>query len=229
MKQTLLVCAAMFAITSFAFAQDAPQYELFVGGSYLHAHASGGELDQLVDVPAIQFQQHNINLNLLGWDSSITENVNSWFGAEFDASGFYGTPAAGFLYPSSQLVSPNPNFSKGVPVTTRVQTFMFGPHLSMRGGGRVSFFAHLPVGVAYVNTSLSESAVVGTNFSVLPVGTLKSSTGLALSPGVGMDLRMNGRVTIRPFQLDYLMTHVFGQRQDNVRVSAGVNLTFGEK
>jgi hypothetical protein len=34
---------------------------------------------------------------------------------------------------------------------------------------------------------------------------------------------------IRPFQLDYLMTHVYGERQDNARVSAGLNFTFGEK
>jgi len=29
--------------------------------------------------------------------------------------------------------------------------------------------------------------------------------------------------------VDYLMTHAFAERQDNFRVSAGVNFTFGEK
>jgi opacity protein-like surface antigen len=229
MKRILMVCLATMSLRYVAAAQDTPHYEVFAGGSYLRVHASGAELTQLLGEPALQFQPHNQNFNLLGWDASVTENVNHWFGAELDASGFYGSPSAGFLYPAAQLVTSSPNFSQKVPVVSRTQTFMFGPKLSWRRERHVVFFAHLPVGVGYANASLGESAVVASNFSVLPTGTLKSSTGLALAPGVGMDVKVNERVMVRVMQLDYLMTHYFGERQDNARVSAGVNLTFGEK
>lgn len=229
MKQLLLVCLATLSLSYVAAAQDTPHYEVFAGGSYLRVHASGEELGQLLNVPELQFSPHNQNFNLYGWDASVTENVNNWFGAELDASGFYGSPAAGFLYPASQLVSPSPNFSQKVAVVSRTQTFMFGPKLSWRRSHRAVFFAHLPVGVGYANTSLNQEAVVASNFSVLPTGTLRSSTGLALAPGVGVDVRVNEKVMVRALQVDYLMTHFFGERQDNARVSAGVNLTFGEK
>jgi opacity protein-like surface antigen len=229
MKRLLLLCAVALSITSLGIAQDTPQYELFAGASYLRVHAGGTELTQLLGVPSIQYQPHNMNLNLYGWEGTLIENVNHWLGGEIDAGGFYGSPGASFLYPASELVSPSPNFGKVVPIVTRNQTVLFGPRFSLRTQGRLVFFAHLPVGVAHVNTSLSESAIVASDFGNLPVGSLKASTGLAISPGVGIDVRMNARLMIRPIQLDYLMTHVFGARQDNVRVSAGLNFTFGEK
>jgi hypothetical protein len=228
MKISLFVCAAALAISSIGAAQETPQYEIFVGGSYLRVHASGTELTQLINQPAIQYQQHNLNFNLYGWDGSLTENVNRWFGGELDVSGFYGSPGASFIYPASELASPSPNFAKRVPVVTLYQTFMFGPRLSWRKG-RLVFFAHCPVGIAYVNTRLNEAAVVPSDFVVLPSGTLKSSSGFALSPGVGIEMRLNRRLMIRPIQLDYLLTHLFGERQDNARVSAGVNVTFGQR
>jgi hypothetical protein len=229
MKRLPLVCLATALCSFVAAAQETPHYEVFAGGSYLRVHASGEELTQLVNVPELQFEPHNLNFNLYGWDASVTENVNRWFGAELDASGFYGSPQAGFLYPASELVSSSPNFNQKVAVVTREQMFFFGPKLSWRRHHGVVLFAHLPVGVGYANTSLGESAVVASNFTVLPTGSLKSSTGLALAPGVGVDVRVNERVMVRVLQVDYQMTHYFGERQDNARVSAGVNLTFGEK
>jgi hypothetical protein len=117
MKISLLVCAATLSIVKIAAAaEDAPRYELFVGGSLLRVHASGAELTQLLDLPSIKYQPHNMNFNLYGWQSSLTENVNRWFGGEFDAGGFYGSLDAVFLYPASELVSPSPNFAKRVPL-----------------------------------------------------------------------------------------------------------------
>jgi len=230
MLQTLLLritgCAVLMASASFA--QDTPHYEIFVGGSYLRLHAGGGELSQLLGLSPVQYEPHNINLNLYGWEGALIENVNHWLGGEVDASGFYGTPNAGFLYPASELVSTSPNFSRPVPVITRDQTVMFGPRFSLRKGGMV-FFAHVPGGIANVNTGLNEEAVIASNFKQLSTGTIKSSTGFALSPGVGIDVRVNSLVSIRIIQVDYLMTHVFAERQDNFRISAGVNFTLGEK
>jgi hypothetical protein len=108
-----------------------------------------------------------------------------------------------FLYPATELVSPSPNFNKTVPVITHEETVLFGPRFSLRKRGRVFLFVHCPVGIAHINTSLSEQAVIASNFKDLPVGTLKSNTGSAISPGVGVEVRVNRVMMIRPFQLDY--------------------------
>jgi hypothetical protein len=230
MSKALLLCVAVFSVSSIASAQETPHYEFFVGGSATFVHANGSELTQLLNLPAIQYQPHSINLELVGWEATVVENVNKWLGGEVDASGFYGSPIAGFLYPSSELVSPSPNFSKTVPIILRIQNFLFGPRVTWRrAGSKFVFFAHLPLGVAYSNASLSSAAVIASNFKVLPAGTIKSSMGPAISPGVGLDIRFSHALMIRPIQVDYLITHVFGQRQDNARVSAGLNFVFGEK
>ncbi len=229
MKTALFLCAWVVSITSIGSAQETPQYEAFVGGSYLRVHASGAELTQVLGLDSIQYQPHNMNLNLTGWDASITENVSSWFGGEFDASGYYGTLDANFLFPASQLVSPSPNFSKPAPVTTHFQTYLFGPRVVLRRTHHLVYFAHLLFGLAEVSTSLNQPAVVATNFMVLPAGPLKAGKSLALSPGFGIDWRLSERMTVRPFEIDYLMTHVYGEHQDNARVSAGVAFTFGHK
>jgi hypothetical protein len=219
-------CALLTALASFA--QDTPHYEIFVGGSYLRVHGGGSELSQLLNLSPVQYEPHNINLNLYGWEGTVIENVNHWLGGEVDAGGFYGTPNAGFVYPASELLSASPNFSRTVPVITRDQTVLFGPRFSLRKHGMV-FFAHVPAGIANVNTGLNEPAVIASNFKQLTTGTIKSSTGFAISPGVGMDVRINSLVSIRILQVDYLMTHAFAERQDNFRISAGINFTLGEK
>jgi hypothetical protein len=229
MNKFLYVCVATLCFGSAGFTQETPHYEFFVGGSSLLVHAGGSELTQMLGISSIQYEPHNLNLQLYGWEGTLVENVNRWLGGEFDAGGFYGSPNASFLYPASELLSPSPNFARTVPVITRYQTYLFGPRFTWRRGGRTVFFAHLPVGFAYANTSLSESAVVASNFSVLPIGAIKANAALALSPGAGIDVRVNHTLMVRPIQLDYLITHVFGERQDNVRLSAGVNFTFGEK
>jgi hypothetical protein len=229
MIKQLSLCAAMLAVAGLAYAQETPHYEFFVGGSYVFEHGNGSELTKLFNFSGVQFQQHNLNFQQLGWEATLVENANRWLGGEFDFGGFYGTPSAGFLYPASELVSPNPDFSKKVPIILRQQSILFGPRLTWRRPGPLVLFAHMPIGIAYANASLSQSAVVATNFQVLPVGTIKSDSGLAISPGIGADLRLNGRMMVRVIQVDYLMTHVFATRQDNVRVSAGLNLTFGQK
>jgi hypothetical protein len=229
MNKFLSLCAAVFSAAAVASAQEAPHYEFFAGGSYLFVHSGGSELTQLLGISSIEYQPHNMNFQMYGWEGTVVENVNHWLGGEIDLGGFYNSPNASFLYPASELLSPSPNFARTVPVILRDHTLLFGPRFTVRRGGPVVFFVHLPFGVAFANASLSESAVVASNFDVLPVGTIKTSHGIAFSPGAGIDVRLSRKLMFRAIQVDYLITHLYGERQDNVRVSAGVNFTFGEK
>src|SRR5690242_12945445 len=79
-------------------AQEFPQFQIFAGGSYFRVHASGAEAAAVVGngVSDLDFQDRNLNFGLYGWQATVTENANRWFGADADFSGQYGTPNAPF-------------------------------------------------------------------------------------------------------------------------------------
>ena len=61
------------------------------------------------------------------------------------------------------------------------------------------------------------------------VGISQSATKFGIAPGGGVDVKLSDMVSIRLVEADYLMTRFLGVRQDNIRVSAGIVLTFGKK
>jgi opacity protein-like surface antigen len=50
----------------------------------------------------------------------------------------------------------------------------------------------------------------------------RSDFGFAFAVGAGVDVRVSKNVAIRILQADYLQTHNFGERQDNLRLGAGI-------
>jgi hypothetical protein len=104
-------------------AQDTPWAEVFGGYSYWRADVSHAD------------QAYN------GWNVSVSQNLNSWFGGVLDVSGHYAQPA-GF--------------------NANVHSFMYGPLFTYRKSSTVTPFAHVMLGavrgsVAYLG--LSETKV----------------------------------------------------------------------
>jgi hypothetical protein len=213
-------------------AEAIPRFTVFVGGSYARIHASGAEDSQVVGVPDFVLEQRNLNFNLYGWDTTVTENVNRWFGVDFDASGLYGMPQPSFLCSASSIpnafscLTDNP---VRPAIITKLHTFTFGPRFSSRRFGRVVPFAHVLVGVAHINGDINNSSIFTPIPTLLPEHTSRSNTALAVAPGAGLDLTVSHRIAIRLFEIDYLMTRFYNQRQDNGRVSAGIVFQFGRK
>jgi hypothetical protein len=87
-----------------------------------------------------------------------------------------------------------------------INSFLFGPQVSFPA--RVSPFAQALFGGAH----FSNHGVTDTSFS--------------LAVGGGIDTRLTHGIYWRIFQADYDLTHFFGSRQDNVRVSTGIVLRF---
>lgn len=56
-----------------------------------------------------------------------------------------------------------------------------------------------------------------------------SSNGRAVALGLGYDRVLNQRFTFRVIQADYLDSHVFGVGQNNLRVSTGLVMHWGER
>jgi hypothetical protein len=197
----LRACGLMLALAGIAAGQEVPKIEVFGGFSYLRVHSGSVPVDTNLNgiVPAAQ---RNANVNMAGWDGSATENLNYWFGGEFDARGTYGS---------------QPSFSTRPSFSTKIHAFTYGPRFSFRRIPHVVPYVHILVGAALFNAVANQS------------GPSASTAAVAVIPGAGIDVNVSQRFAIRLLQLDYMMTRFYNQRQDNAAVSAGFVFHFGNK
>jgi len=139
--------------------------------------------------------------NFHGWNASITGNVTKRFGIVADFSGQYGSERAASLL-----------------IKQDAHSFLFGPRLAFRGK-RLTPFVYALFGV----TRFHESATIaGQRFS-------ESDTGFSSAFGGGMDVRVNDRVAIRAFQIDYFRPNFFGEAHNRGRLAFGVVLHLGKR
>ena len=103
----LVLFLSVPATAQVAMPSDTPQIEVFGGYSYALADFS------------------NDNLKLNGWNFSLTENVNNWFGGTADFSGHYAQPS-------------NTNVN--------AHMFLFGPTFALRRSDSVTPFSHVLLG-----------------------------------------------------------------------------------
>ena len=138
--------------------------------------------------------------NFHGWDTSVTGNVTKRFGLVADFSGHYG----------SELGL--------VRVDQHAHSFLFGPRLSFRGKRLTPFVYGL-----FGATRFAESAVInGQRLSAV-------SNGFSLAVGGGLDIKVNDRIAIRAFQLDYFRPTVNDEPNNRGRLAFGVVLRLGKK
>jgi hypothetical protein len=98
---------------------------------------------------------------------------------------------------------------------THLKTYLFGPQL--RFPGPISPFAHFLVGGAHESTS----SAVG------PITTSSpTQNGFATALGGGLDLKLLPLLSVRPIQIDYLLTHFNSKTQNQFRYSAGIVVRF---
>lgn len=178
MLKTLIALSLLLLISAPASAQETPKAEVFGGYSW-----AGG--------------------NFHGFDTSVTGNVNSWFGVMGNFSGHYGSESFGAFREQQRALS-----------------FLIGPRFALRKKKRVTPFVYaLFGGVNYkVNVSLSGQHLVSA-----------SDTGFNMALGGGLDVKVNERLAIRAFQLDYLRPHFFGDSHNRGRLAFGLVLRFGKK
>lgn len=81
-------------------------------------------------------------------------------------------------------------------------------------------FGHLLLGGSRVSVDLG---LLG------PLGASATDNTFALALGGGADWHLNERFSVRPVQLDYLMTRFGGNTQNNLRYSAGLVVRFGSR
>jgi opacity protein-like surface antigen len=165
--------------------------------------------------------------SLNGGGGALVYNFNGYIGVKTDLQG-YGS----FTRSVSNLVVLNPDgtttIANSVSGQSNLFTYMAGPQLRIPSH-TFKPFAEILFGGAL--THFHGSVATATSFT--NVNT--SNNAFSLAAGGGLDIQLTRTLSIRPFQMDYLLSR-FGNsiipggdhNQNNFRYSAGINLTFGE-
>ena len=156
------------------------------------------------------YARFNVNANVPGIAPSATYigkggggqfeyNVENWLGVVGDLAGFYATSSG------------NGSFAGGV------FTYLLGPRVNFRRG-RITPFVQALFGGAWTTDGIAKSTGPENNF--------------AMTAGGGIDFKVSRHVSVRPIQAEYFMTKIpdgLNNRQDNLRLGAGIVLRLGRK
>jgi hypothetical protein len=135
-----------------------------------------------------------------------TLNMNGW-----EAGG-----AVKFIGPLSLKADFSGTSGSFNGANTHLQTYLVGPQL--RVPGPISLFGHFLVGVAHEAISAGGSGGIATSGP--------TQNAFATAVGGGLDLKILPFISVRPIQLDYLLTRFNSSTQHQPRVSAGIVLRF---
>ena len=156
------------------------------------------------------YARFNVNANVPGIAPSATYigkggggqleyNAKNWLGVVGDLGGFYATSSG------------NGSFAGGV------FTYLLGPRVNFRHG-RLTPFVQAAFGGVRTTDGIAQSTGTEDNF--------------AMTAGGGIDFKASRQVSVRPIQAEYFMTKIpdgLNNRQDNLRIGAGVVLRLGLK
>jgi len=205
-----ILLAAILLLGLGAWAQEFPKIEVGADYSYARYAPSAAETK---------------GLSLNGGGGTFVYNINKYFGIKADLQG-YGSNTINWTGANGGVLHAQGNLF----------TYLFGPQIKFRTP-KIQPFAHLLFGAAHSNVyaNLAQQcalqplpgAVCG-NSSRTPAGN-----GFSMAFGGGVDIPINKSISIRPAEIDYLLTDFSnefnGSNQNNFRYSAGINFNFGSK
>jgi opacity protein-like surface antigen len=175
------------------------QVEIFGGYSYLRPSLTYTETPTACPVVLLGCPAPAVvttHPNLNGWELTGVFNVYHWIGLAADFGGNYGSVRG---------------------ASTHANTYLFGPQIRLPGP--VSPFAHGFIGAAHEKV---EGVVTNDGFLITP----ESSNALAAAVGAGLDIKVLPLLSVRPIQLDYLVTRFRSGTQSQPRASAGLTIRF---
>ena len=204
MRKVILLASLIICSVQLARAQDDEhKVEFFGGYSYLNT-----DLEE-PDAPLDRFD------NLDGFNVSVTRYFTKRLGVTGDFSAYFRSR-------TEELPGGTIRFR------SRSFNYLGGPQVRLTNGTRVTPFLHALAGVAN-NRFAYRATAAGASTPAADVSV--SVTDFSLALGGGLDVRINKRVALRVFQVEY--NPVFlrdrpelntdgGRRLDNVRFSIGV-------
>src|SRR5579862_186664 len=95
------------------------------------------------------------------------------------------------------------------------QQIMYGPVFSYRKMSSITPFGHVLVGAVHGSQGFD--------------GISQSAFKFGAAFGGGLDIKLNKRFSVRAIQVDYLLSRFLSTNQNNIRISAGIVVTFGKE
>ncbi|HEY2647423.1 MAG TPA: hypothetical protein VGI34_10640 [Candidatus Acidoferrales bacterium] len=209
--RSILLVGVALLMGRTAFAQEYSKWEVPVDYSY--ARGNGANIRAF---------------SLNGGGGGIVYNFNRFFGIKGDLQGYGSTTRVFTNVPVINPLTGTPTLG-AVSVNGNLFTYMAGPQLRLPTH-TFKPFAEFLFGGAHTNTYANLFQATGIT------GARPNNNAFAMAIGGGFDIRVSKMISIRPFQMDYLLTRfgsnflpIPGQRnQNNFRYLAGINFTFGE-
>lgn len=205
--------ATLLGVAAFAQTSDYKKSEFYIG-------YSNGQVDTGLDSgdSTVDFFRDRENFN--GVNVSGVYNVSRYIGIKGDFSATYNsnrfTGEAGGI---------------GGPITISVKNdnslynFLGGVQIKDNNrDGRFKPFVHALVGGAHARAKISDytcTPSINCPITTFPDDSF-GETGFAGAFGGGLDVRVNDKVQIRAFQIDYNPVRIDGNTQNNLRLGVGI-------
>lgn len=214
-KHLCIVALVLFSssLSSLAQDQDTPTWELYSGFQFTSYQAQQLQpvTNFLASVTGLPSSAIGTRQNLIGWNFSAQQNMNSWFGGIIDFSGGYGSKRVTLSQPGGS--------SSTFTFHPALYTMGGGPQFTFRAGSRTQPFVRMICAAAYANFNPNGAAA---NTLAAHVGPSTSDTYLALIFGGGIDYRLKSYASFRVAG-DYVHTFLFSDSESTFRMTAGIN------
>jgi len=195
-----LICAP----AAFAQSNDYSRYEFYVGYAYERAPNNAATFDKngraAFNGATVSFNDQRQNYN--GFSAEFNQNITRHVGIVTSFSGTYNNN--GYV---------DTKTGRAFGATAQRYDLMIGPRYNWRLSG-VTPFAHAMAGVTHMRV----------NFDDTLSPQRRADTAFAMAFGGGLDVHAGEHLDVRVIQVDYLPTFFNSERQDNLRIGAGIKI-----
>jgi len=225
MKKLVVFLVLLLGVSTTAVAQDVSVADLFGGYSYIRCGDVGFQRNVGGENPKGSCDLH-------GWNAGVDINFNSNWAVTADVSGHYGQ--------IDLNIDESANY-KTRYYDAKYLTFIFGPKYTFGVSERVRPYVHALYGFSRVSTSnltrvarvdipaTATAPEVKAGDSSAHPNQLSNETNFVQAYGGGVDVKLIGKWSARPVQLDYFVIRRYSNFENNLRISAGIVYRIGEK
>lgn len=214
MKRTItaFVFFVFCAIRASAQADEVKRTEFFAGYSFGSAGVNFG-------FGPVGEQVYRGRSGHDGFNGSGVVNVGRYVGIKGDVSGTYKNGRFSFQVPS--LIQSNPTTTVAFDAKASLYNFLAGVQIKDNASTRrLKPFVHAMVGAAHRRNEIEGGGMVC--IAIIPCPGSTTETGFAGGFGGGLDLRLNKRLALRLFQVDYNPIKFNAGWDHNFRFSTGI-------